>query len=152
MESLGRILPTVLRQAGDSPEAREYAAFAAWSGAVGENVRRNCAPLALTGRHLRVATTDAMWKTQLDRLAPQLVFRINSALGAPIVTQIVFEISEAAVRAAHPGSATVPPGDVERARAELAAAAEAIPDAGLREAFLRAGGRCLARRGIEDGP
>ena len=34
MNSLTRMLPALLRQAEDSPEAREYAVFAAWGAAL----------------------------------------------------------------------------------------------------------------------
>ena len=149
MNALGRLLPALVRTADDSAEARECAAFTAWNGAAGAGVRRASAPVRLDGRLLVVATADATWKTQLERLAPQLIFRINALLGAPLVTRIAFRVDPAAVAAAH--EPEPPPqiaaGDVAACAADLARDAEAIEDPELRAAFLRAASRCLARSG-----
>ena len=146
MNALGRLLPSLLRGAEDSPQARECAVFTAWNGAVGAAVRRASAPVRLEGRFLIVSTADQTWKTQLERLAQQLVFKVNSLLGAPMVTRIVFRVDAAAVAAnnrrdEHEFKA----GDAEACARSLAPEAEAIDDPELRDAFLRAAGKCLAR-------
>ncbi len=147
MDSLLRLIPALLRQAENSPEAKEYAVFAAWNAAVGDAVRKVCVPVRLNARRLFIATVDQTWKTQLDRLAPQLIFRLNSLLGAPLVTQIVLRVDPAAVAEAHPPRAEPSfEGDPAAHAAGLAADAQAIADPTLRETFLRAAGRCLARR------
>ena len=152
MNALGRLLPSLVRGADDSPHARECAVFTAWNGAVGAAVRRASAPVRLEGRFLIVSTVDQTWKTQLERLAQQLVFKVNALLGAPLVTRIVFRVDTAAVaeynrRDDHPFRS----GDAEACAASLATEAEAIDDPGLRDAFLRAAGKCLART-AEDNP
>jgi hypothetical protein len=147
MNALGRLLPSLVRGTDDGPEARECAAFTAWNGAAGAGVRRASTPVRLDARLLVVATVDQTWKTQLERLAPQLIFRINSLLGAALVTRIAFRVDPAAVAAAH-GPAVAPafePGDEAGVAADLARDAETISDPALREAFLRAASRCLAR-------
>ena len=146
MNSLGRLLPSLVRGADDSPEARECAAFTAWNGAAGAGVRRASTPVRLDNRLLVVATVDQTWKTQLERLAPQLIFRINSLLAAPLVTRIAFRVDPGAVAAAHePEPPPVHTGDPAAVAAELARDAETIGDPALRDAFLRAASRCLAR-------
>jgi hypothetical protein len=147
MHALLRLLPALLRQADDSPQAREYAAFAAWNAAAGEGVRKVCEPIRLDARRLLVATVDQTWKTQLGHLAPQLIFKLNSLLGAPVVTQIAFRIDPSAVVRVHtPAHAPVAAEDAEARARELAADARVIADPELRDAFLRAAGRCLARQ------
>jgi hypothetical protein len=146
MNSLGRLLPSLVRGAEDTPHARECAAFTAWNGAVGAGVRRASAPLRLENKYLIVAAVDETWKTQLERLAAQLIFKINSMLGAPMVTRIVFRVDRAAVEAYNRRDETpVAPGDVAACAASLRADAAAIEDGALREQFLRAAGKCLAR-------
>jgi hypothetical protein len=153
MNSLVRLLPALVRQAEDSPEAREYAAFAAWNAAAGEGVRRVCAPVRLDARRLLVATVDQTWKVQLGRLAPQLIFRLNSLAGAPLVTQISFRVDPAAVAAARPPSPEpFARGDAEAHARALEGDAGVIADPGLRDIFLRAAGRCLARQGASGPP
>jgi hypothetical protein len=146
MDAVGRLLPALVRGAEDSPHARECAAVAAWNGAVGAGVRRASAPLRLDGRVLVVAVVDATWKKQLERLADQLLFKLNAVLGAPIVTRVLLRVDPAAVEAASShDEPKVDAGDVEGCTAALARDAAEIPDADLRDAFLRAAGRCLAR-------
>lgn len=146
LRSLGRLLPSLVRTAEDSPHARECAVFTAWNGAVGAGVRRASAPVRLEGRFLVVAVPDQTWKTQLERLAQQFVFKVNSLLGAPLVTRIVFRIDPATVADSNRREEThVAPGDVARHAKALTDDAASIPDGDLRDAFLRAASRCLAR-------
>lgn len=151
MNSLGRLLPSLVRGAEDSPHARECAAVSAWNGAVGAGVRRASAPVRLDNRLLIVAVVDQTWKTQLERLAGQLIFKLNSALGAPIVTRIQFRVDEATVAAYNArDSRPIAAGDPAACARALATDAAEIPDPGLRDAFLRAASRCLARTEAEE--
>lgn len=151
MNSLGRLLPSLVRGAEDSPHARECAAISAWNGAVGAGVRRASAPVRLDNRMLVVAVVDQTWKTQLERLAGQLIFKLNSALGAPVVTRILFRVDAATVAAyGSKDQRPVVTGDPAACARDLAADAAEIPDPGLREAFLRAASRCLARAEAEE--
>jgi hypothetical protein len=151
MNSLGRLLPSLVRSADDSPDARECAAFTAWNGAVGAGVRRASAPVRLEGRFLIVAVVDQTWKTQLQRLADQLIFKVNSLLGAPVVTRIVFRVDPSAVSAYNwRDDRPFSTGDPAACARALSAEAAAIPDPELREAFLRAASKCLARTEEEE--
>jgi hypothetical protein len=147
MQSLLRMLPALVRQVEDSSEARERAAFVAWEAVAGEGVMRVTTPERLLGRRLHVATVDTTWKRQLEHLAPQYIFTMNSLLGAPVVTQVVFRVDPATVASAHPAPPPpLPSADVEACAAEVAGDARVIDDPKLRALFLRAAGSCLARR------
>lgn len=146
MNSLARVLSSLIRQADDSPQAREVAVFTAWNGAVGAGIRRFSEPARLDGRRLIVCTVDQTWKTQLERLAPQFIFKINSFLGAPLVTLITFRIDANWVEQNRESKKPkVPTGDATRYVQQLANDAQAIPNRDLREVFLRAASKCLAR-------
>jgi hypothetical protein len=146
MESLLRMLPAFVRQLDESPEAREHAAFVAWDAVAGEGVVRVTVPERLIGRRLVIATSDSTWKRQLERLGSQYIFSINSLLGTPIVTQIVFRVDPATVSKAHPEAPpVVEQAEVEACTAELENDAVIISDPKLRRLFLRAAGSCLAR-------
>jgi hypothetical protein len=150
MDSLDRLLPSIVRQAEDSPHARECAALTAWNAAVGAGVRRVCSPSHLDGRRLYVDTVDQTWKVQLERLAPQLIFKINSILGAPVVTLILFRVNPGALTPSErDADHSVPPGLQSAVAASLTADAESIPDPELRDLFLRAASKCLARTEAE---
>jgi hypothetical protein len=146
MISLLKLLPQMLRHIGDTAEAREQAVFAAWTAVVGGQVRKVTEPLRLERKTLIVAVTDHTWRTQLDRIKGQALFRLNSLLGAPVITTIEFvinpdRISEeiAAPREFH----FVAP---EKAALPLRDDAARINNPDLRDAFLRAAGKCLERR------
>src|SRR5689334_25031924 len=98
MTSLLNLLPRMLRHVGDSEEVRQHAVFAAWTAAVGSQVRRVTAPLRLERKTLIVAVADQTWRSQLGRIKGQALFRLNSLLGAPVITTIEFEIGRASCR------------------------------------------------------
>jgi hypothetical protein len=142
MVDLTRLLPRLVRA---NPE---LAAKLAWSQAAGAGLRRNAIPLSLNARTLTIAVADALWQRQLQSMAGELLFRINSLLGGQGVNEIVFRIS---------------PSDISRANAsepekeqkepspralptELLFAAGGIADADLRSQFLRAADNLIARR------
>lgn len=146
MTSLLNLLPQMLRRIGDSAEAREQAIFAAWTAAVGTQVRKVTRPLRLERKTLIVAVPDHTWRTQLDRIKGQALFRLNSLLGAPAVTTIEFVINPDIIT-----TESQPPGEFQFVAPEQAARpltddAARINNPELRQAFLRAAGKCLERR------
>lgn len=147
MQELFVVLPRLLRAVGDADEAREQAAVAAWSAAVGLPVRRATAAMRLERKTLIVAASDETWRTQLRKLSGQVLFKLNSILGAPIVTGIEFVLNERAVREAHIMPREIGPSAPNNEALPLVDKASAIPDSLVRDAFLRAAGKCLARRG-----
>ena len=91
-----------------------------------------------------VAVEDRTWKRNLESLAPQLLFKLNAALGKPLVDLIEFRISanEIASRGRRKEEPDLP---IELPR-ELTAAADQIQDEILRESVLKAAGACLSRK------
>lgn len=139
------LVPQMLRQAADSDEVREQAVFAAWLVAVGGPIRKVTAPIRLERKTLIVAVPDATWRTQLIRMHGQALFKLNSLLGAPLVTTIEFVVNSSLIisepEAPHEVQFTAP----EKMALPLREQAERIPDQQIREAFLRAAGKCLER-------
>jgi hypothetical protein len=146
LTDLLKLLPQMLRHAGDSDEARQQAVFAAWSAAVGSQVRRATTPVRLEKKTLIVAVADANWRTQLRRMSGQALFKLNSLLGTPTVTLIEFVVNPDLVvhQAQAPDEITFIAPDKQAL--PLKADAEKIPDPEIRATFLRAAGKCLERR------
>ena len=90
MESLLKTLPAIMKAAGDSTEVAEAACFVAWKQIVGEALRGNAVPVRLDDRTLVIAVADATWQKQMQSLSGQLLFRLNSLLGQPVVTYLEF--------------------------------------------------------------
>jgi hypothetical protein len=146
MDDLIRALPNLLRAAGDSEEVAEAAAFVAWRRVAGEQLRGQAVPFRLHRKMLVVSVPDASWQKQLEAIAGQLVFRLNSTLGQAVVTYIEFRIDPKTVRDER---ARLHETDFDHERHErralahartLGDAAAAIKDETLRRHFLLAAG------------
>ncbi|HKU74294.1 MAG TPA: DciA family protein [Pyrinomonadaceae bacterium] len=137
MNQLIKSLPGVLRAAGDSTEVAEAAAIAAWKHAAGDGLKEHAVPLKLEDRTLRIAVADAIWQKQLHSMRGQLLFRINSILGKPLVGALDFVVDPKLAK---------PPVEQPAQRDELLdnevpielwSAASAIQDKDLRKKFLK---------------
>ena len=149
MNQLIKSLPGVLRAAGDSAEVAEAAAIAAWKHAAGEGLKDHALPLKLENRTLRVAVVDVIWQKQLHSMRGQLLFRVNSILGQPVVSAIEFEVDPKLFQTrARQQQQPEEPLDNE-VPLELWSAANAIHDKELRRSFLKTAMTSLRRRAAE---
>jgi hypothetical protein len=146
MTDLLRLLPKMLRQVGNSEEVRQQAVFAAWVAAVGSQVRQVTTPVRLEKKTLIVAVQSATWRTQLARMSGQALFKINSILGTPTITAIDFVVNPDLIATAETVTREVTFKAPELQALPLRAKAQEIPDPEIRDAFLRAAGKCLERR------
>ena len=146
MEGLVKLLPMMLRLAGEHEEVRQQAAFSAWSIVVGDRLRATCRPFRLYRKTLVVAVLNESWKKQMEGMSGQIIFRLNSLLGHPLVTLIEYRIDAAHVTEGAPQKRIRERDGSRKFRVELAADAECISDEELRESFLRAASRYLERR------
>ena len=137
MNQLIKSLPGVLRAAGDSAEVAEAAAIAAWKHAAGDGLKEHAVPLKLENRTLTIAVADAIWQKQLHSMRGQLLFRVNTILGKPLVGALDFIIDPKLARP----SVERPEREEEfldnEVPLELWSAASAIRDKDLRKKFLR---------------
>jgi len=146
MEELIRSLPKILSAAGESGELDEAAALAAWKYVAGDGLRNHSTATALEDRKLIVAVRDGIWQKQLSLMKNQIIFRINSVLGRPIVRDIELRINPDL-----PGFVPNKTNSSEEITAnevpiDLWSAANAIEDKQLRQKFLKAAIGLLRRR------
>ena len=152
MQDLLRFIPGLVKQLGDNQVAREAFVFAAWRKIAGEGLSGRTAPVGLDGEKLVVAVEDATWQRNLEDLAGQMVFKLNSTFRRQLVTFIEFRISpeEVAEEARSRRPKPTPSISEEDVAAEITdevrSAAASIKDEGLREQFLKAAAECLARK------
>lgn len=146
LTNLLRLLPQLLRHAGDSDEAREQAVFAAWAAAVGSHIRHATNPVRLERKTLIVAVPDSTWRGQLQKIKGQALFRLNSLLGVPTVTAIEFVVNPDLIPEPEPAPPEITFTAPERQTLSLRDKADRIPDPETRALFLRAAGKCLERR------
>ena len=147
MNQLIKSLPGVLRAAGDSQEVAEAAAIAAWKHAAGDGLKEHAVPLKLEDRRLIIAVADAIWQKQLTSMRGQLLFRVNSILGTPIVGALDFVIDPKLAKPhVDQPAQTEEPLDNE-VPLELWSAANAIQDKELRRKFLKTALLSLRHKG-----
>lgn len=146
MDDLIRALPKLLKAAGDSEEVAEAAASVAWRRVAGEQMRGQAVPFRLHRKMLVVAVPDAAWQKQLEAVANQLLFRLNSLLGHAVVTYIEFRVDPKTVREERARLRETEIDEEKQARRALLHArtlndaAAAIKDETLRRRFLLAAG------------
>lgn len=146
MKQLIKSLPTILRAAGDSEEVAEAAAIAAWKHTAGEGLKDHAVPVKLENRTLTVSVADVIWQKQLHSMRGQLLFRVNTILGQPIVSAIEFVVDpKLALAQAEQQKPQDEPINNE-VPLELWSAANAIHDKELRKSFLKTATLSLKRR------
>lgn len=146
MNQLIKSLPQVLRAAGGSAEVAEAAAIAAWKHAAGDGLKEHAVALKLENRTLTVAVADPIWQRQLTSMRGQLLFRINSTLGQPLVSALDFIIDPKLAKTnAAPPEQQEEPLDNE-VPLELWSAANTIHDKELRKSFLKTALLSLKRK------
>lgn len=104
MESLLKSLPAILQVAGDAPEVVEAACIAAWKHAAGEGLRDHAVPLSFNNHTLVIGVADSTWQQQLQALSSQLLVRINSILGQPLVNRLEFRVAPESLANSEPGT------------------------------------------------
>ncbi|HEV2883295.1 MAG TPA: DUF721 domain-containing protein [Pyrinomonadaceae bacterium] len=97
MDKLIDTLPAILKAAAGSEEVAEAACIAAWKHAVGETLSTHAVPLRLRDHTLLVAVADNIWQKQLDHMRSQLLYRLNTILGQPVVKSIEWSINPEAL-------------------------------------------------------
>jgi len=142
---LKQVLGRVVDRLGIGRRTREYRAVVLWDEAVGPAVARRARAERVVGGVLYAAAQSPVWAQQLSFLRPELVRRVNEAVGERVVTDVRFHcharVDEG--RAGEEGGGKesvsgVRPRAVEldeSERASLQRAGEPIGDPRLRQSF-----------------
>jgi len=146
MNQLIKSLPQVLRASGNSAEVAEAAAIAAWKHAAGDGLKEHAVALKLENRTLTVAVADPIWQKQLTAMRGQLLYRVNTILGQPLVSAFNFVIDRERAKP----RVEQPKHDEElrdnEVPLELWSAANTIHDKELRKNFLKTALLSLKRK------
>lgn len=145
MDAFFRTLPGVFEAIDASDEVRSAFVFAAWRRVAGAQIVERSQPVELLEKRLVVAIADKTWQRNLESLAPQLLFKLNAALGRVTVNFIEFRIEPAALERPARTDHHIEDGEWELPE-QLIMAAKAIRDDKLRKTVTLAAGSCLSRR------
>src|SRR3982751_6320275 len=142
MLDLFRTLPALINDLEAADEAREVLVSIAWRRIAGEMLAEHAVPLGFDRSTLVIAVSGHTWQKHLEDLSPQMIFKLNSVLGSPVVRFIEFRIDEKVVKADRAkrkkekaDAANKLAGSEGDVAPELRTAAEHIEDENLRQAF-----------------
>ncbi|HQU82225.1 MAG TPA: DUF721 domain-containing protein [Pyrinomonadaceae bacterium] len=152
MNELFRALPALLKEFEDNESVREAVVFAAWRKIAGDMLRDHAVPFHLVQKRLIIAVSSETWRKHLEHLSGQMIFKINSKLGAALVTFIEFRVDEEVVKKERAEFRKLQSGNISDEQAlnhitpKMRHSADAIKDDHLRYQFLLAAGSCLERK------
>jgi len=91
-ESLGRLVPRVLRDLGLEEAARIVRVAERWEEAVGADVALHCRPVALRGATLEASVDSSVWCQQLRLRSPEILAGLQRVFGAGAPTRVRFRV------------------------------------------------------------
>lgn len=90
MESIARVLPTLLRDLGLEAGVLGWRAVTEWPDAVGPRVARRARAVSFKDGTLRVEVEGSSWRYELGFLKRDLLSQLNRHLGAQLVRDLEF--------------------------------------------------------------
>ncbi len=87
-QPLGAAMQKFIKTAGAGADLTKATLFARWAELVGPALAEHCEPTALTDGELLLRCESTAWASQVRLLAPQLVKKLNEALGHGTVRRI----------------------------------------------------------------
>ena len=140
MRRIGDLLDATLKRLRLGDRIHAHRALGEWAETVGPQVAGHATPMEVAGTTLLVQVDHSAWLAQLRLLAPVILERLNTRLGAGTITHLVLRIGSAPPAGAPEPPAAVPGEQPPRLSPEEAReidhAIEEVPDESLR-ALLR---------------
>jgi len=93
---IGDVIPELLRKSRPQKDASLVRVWDIWEQALGASIAANTRPAAFKGSLLIVNATSSSWLQQLRFLKPEIIRKVNLALGGTPVEDIKFKIGPVA--------------------------------------------------------
>ncbi len=87
-------LQSLLKARGLESRLSEYRVLGRWEKAVGPAIARHALPVKLHGKRLYLTVDSPAWMQQLSLLKPEIVKKVNEALGRTAVADITLNLGE----------------------------------------------------------
>lgn len=88
-QPLGRIARSVFEERGWKQPITEARIFTDWAHLVGADIASHCTPTSLRQGELTLAAQSTAWATQIRLMAPALLARLATDLGATVVQRLI---------------------------------------------------------------
>jgi len=90
---IGLELSSVLAEWVENPAAQESIVFAVWRRVVGKAVTTRSSPRAFSKGVLIIDVIDPTWGTVLEGMSPEILGKLNGALGKRVVRVIEWRLA-----------------------------------------------------------
>lgn len=94
MIHIGNILSQSLKACRSQGDGDMLRIWEIWDSAVGDTIAQNTRPAAFKGHLLQVNVSSSSWLYHLNFLKKELMGKINTALGSPLVRELNFKIGK----------------------------------------------------------
>ena len=98
MESIARVLPSLLRELGLEAGVLGWRAVTEWPDAVGPRVARRARAVSFKDGTLLVEVEGSSWRYELGSLKRDLLRQLNLHLGSPLVRDLEFIKTRGGIR------------------------------------------------------
>ncbi len=116
LDKLSATLGSLMKARGLQSRLSEYRIFVQWEKTVGSLIAGHAQPVSVRGNKLFLAVDSPAWMQQLSLLRPEIIEKVNAALGRQIIREIGLNIGE------------LSPAGKPRERGERAVPIELSPD------------------------
>jgi predicted nucleic acid-binding Zn ribbon protein len=89
---IGSVLTGLIGRLRPEAEQGMLGIWSVWDRAAGDEIARNARPAAFKGSILLVHVTSPVWIHHLQFSKPELITRLNTELGRPLVSEIKFKV------------------------------------------------------------
>lgn len=96
IDKLSTTLARILKARGLEGRLHEYRIFASWDRTVGPAIARHAQPRTFRGRKLALIVDSPAWMQQLTLMKPEILEKLNRALGAETVGDMTMRLGEVA--------------------------------------------------------
>jgi len=135
----GSIAEDLFSSGGYTEKLKQYRAWQVWEQVVGPQIASHARPLRIRDGILEVRVDQPIWMQQLRMMAPQILQKLNAALGEELIRELFWK------RGRMPDPEPASPTDAGPPRATLSAdelaaidaQLEALPKGEIREAMRR---------------
>jgi hypothetical protein len=94
VDKLSVTLGRLLKSRGLESSLSEYRIVGQWEKAVGAGIARHAQPQFVQGKKLVLVVDSPAWMQQLSLLKPELIEKMNKALGREAITGITLKLGE----------------------------------------------------------
>ena len=98
VESISRVLPSLLREMGLEAGILGWRAVTEWPAAVGPRVARRARAVSYKDGTLRIEVEGSSWRYELAFLKRDLLRQLNRHLGSPLVRDLEFVNTRGGIR------------------------------------------------------